>query len=70
MMLAGAGESLTGDGAVWNIDVLGVLCHEPSDPLRASCPFSAQRNGFVLSEGASVLCLEERESALARGATI
>ena len=70
MMLAGAGESLTGDGAVWNIDVLGALCHEPSDPLRASCPFSAQRNGFVLSEGASVLCLEERESALARGATI
>lgn len=70
MMLAGAGESLTSHCAVWNIDVLGALSKEPSDPQRASCPFSAHRSGFVLSEGAAVLCLEEREGALARGATI
>lgn len=70
MMLAGAGESLTSRCAVWNIDVLGALSKEASDPQRASCPFSAHRSGFVLSEGAAVLCLEERESALARGAHI
>ncbi|CAO98054.1 beta-ketoacyl-[acyl-carrier-protein] synthase family protein [Erwinia tasmaniensis] len=70
MMLAGAGESLTSHCAVWNIDVLGALSKETSDPQRASCPFSAHRSGFVLSEGAAVLCLEEREGALARGATI
>lgn len=70
MMLAGAGESLTSQCAVWNIDVLGALSKEESDPKRASCPFSAHRSGFVLSEGAAVLCLEEREGALARGATI
>lgn len=70
MMLAGAGESLTSHCAVWNIDVLGALSKEASDPQRASCPFSAHRSGFVLSEGAAVLCLEEREGALARGATI
>lgn len=70
MMLAGAGESLTSHCAVWNIDVLGALSKEQSDPQRASCPFSAHRSGFVLSEGAAVLCLEERESALSRGATI
>ncbi|KNC95636.1 beta-ketoacyl-[acyl-carrier-protein] synthase family protein [Trabulsiella odontotermitis] len=70
MMLAGAGESLTSTCAVWNIDVLGALSKETEDPQRASCPFSAHRSGFVLSEGAAVLCLEERESALARGATI
>ncbi len=70
MMLAGAGESLTSHCAVWNIDVLGALSKEEQDPQRASCPFSAHRSGFVLSEGAAVLCLEERESALARGATI
>ncbi|MGS2874918.1 beta-ketoacyl-[acyl-carrier-protein] synthase family protein [Enterobacter huaxiensis] len=70
MMLAGAGESLTSHCAIWNIDVLGALSKEESDPQRASCPFSAHRSGFVLSEGAAVLCLEEREGALARGATI
>ena len=70
MMLAGAGESLRTDCAVWNIDILGALTHEAADPTRASCPFSADRSGFVLSEGAAVLCLEERESAIARGATI
>ncbi|HBC5075000.1 TPA: beta-ketoacyl-[acyl-carrier-protein] synthase family protein [Klebsiella oxytoca] len=70
MMLAGAGESLNSVCAIWNIDVLGALSREASSPERASCPFSLQRSGFVLSEGGAVLCLEERESALARGATI
>ncbi len=70
MMLAGAGESLNSDCAVWNIDVLGALSREPEAPELASCPFSARRSGFVLSEGAAVLCLEEREAALARGAVI
>ena len=50
--------------------MLGALSRETSSPERASCPFSLQRSGFVLSEGGAVLCLEERESALARGATI
>lgn len=70
MMLAGAGESLRSDLAVWNIDVLGALAREQKEITHACCPFSLHRNGFVLSEGAAVLCLEERESALARGANI
>jgi 3-oxoacyl-[acyl-carrier-protein] synthase II len=70
MMLAGAGESLRSDSAVWNIDVLGALASEQEALTRACCPFSLHRNGFVLSEGAAVLCLEEREAAIARGATI
>lgn len=70
MMLAGAGESLRSDSAVWNIDVLGALASEQEELTRACCPFSQHRNGFVLSEGAAVLCLEERESAIARGANI
>ncbi|MFC0226281.1 beta-ketoacyl-[acyl-carrier-protein] synthase family protein [Serratia aquatilis] len=70
MMLAGAGESLRTDAAVWNIDVLRALASEQEDISKACCPFSLDRNGFVLSEGAAVVCLEEREAALARGATI
>src|SRR5471032_794062 len=70
MMLAGGAESLLHNTSVWNIDILNALTREEQDITKASCPFSLDRNGFVLSEGAAVVCLEERDTALARGATI
>ncbi len=70
VMLAGGSESLKDQFNVWSCDVLQALSKEQSDIRLACCPFSARRSGFVLSEGAAVLCLEELEHAILRGATI
>lgn len=70
VMLAGSSESLKEQFNVWSIDVMQALSKEQDDVRLACCPFSQRRSGFVLSEGAAVLCLESYEHALARGAHI
>ncbi|WP_276922300.1 beta-ketoacyl-[acyl-carrier-protein] synthase family protein [Frischella perrara] len=70
MMIAGGGESLNSDLNIWSIDILNALSKEQENVETACCPFDRNRNGFVLSEGAAVLCLEKYETALTRGATI
>ena len=63
------------EGAI-NPLVLGGFCAmrglavNNEEPSRASRPFDLNRNGFVMAEGAAILCLEELEQAQARGATI
>ncbi len=70
MMLAGGAESTMGIFPVWSIDVLSALSKEQEDPTKACCPFSADRSGFILSEGAAIVCLESLHSAIRRNATI
>ncbi|MEU2718477.1 beta-ketoacyl-[acyl-carrier-protein] synthase family protein [Streptomyces sp. NPDC007205] len=52
-------------GAFTNI---GALSNRDVDPEHASCPFSQDRDGFVLGEGAAAVVLEELPAAIARGA--
>jgi len=70
MMIAGGSESLMQPFTIWSVDVLGALTKETNDLRKACCPFSKDRSGFVLSEGAAAVCLENLEDALARNATI
>jgi 3-oxoacyl-[acyl-carrier-protein] synthase II len=49
---------------------LGALSQRNGDPTKACCPFDKKRDGFVVSEGAGVIILEELEHALARNAKI
>ena len=47
---------------------IGALSDRDVAPDRASCPFSRERDGFVLGEGAAAIVLEDTSAALARGA--
>ncbi len=69
-LLAGGAEAMVTPLALSSMGRLGALSKRNDDPAHASRPFDAERDGFILGEGAGVLLLESEESALARGARI
>src|SRR5260370_35898688 len=71
MFLAGGVESRVTEGSIKGYTMLRALTqYWNRAPERASRPFSADRDGFVLAEGSWMFVLEEYEHAKARGAKI
>jgi 3-oxoacyl-[acyl-carrier-protein] synthase II len=69
-MICGGAESAITPMSVAGFDSMRALSRHNSEPTKASRPFDAERDGFVIGEGAGILILEELEHAKARGAKI
>ncbi len=70
VMIAGGAEMATSPVGLGGFAAARALSTRNEDPERASRPFDKDRDGFVLSDGAGVVVLEEYERAGARGAPI
>jgi 3-oxoacyl-[acyl-carrier-protein] synthase II len=69
-MFAGGAESCICPLGVGGFNAMKALSTRNSEPVRASRPFDAERDGFVMGEGSGIVVLEELESARKRGAAI
>ena len=69
-MVAGGAEMATSPTSLGGFASAKALTRRNDDPVRASRPFDQDRDGFVLSDGAGVVVLEELEHAKRRGANI
>jgi 3-oxoacyl-[acyl-carrier-protein] synthase II len=69
-VVTGGSEATVIPTAMGGFASMKAMSTRNDDPVRASRPFDADRDGFLLGEGAGIIVLEEREFALRRGATI
>ena len=67
-MIAGGTEACITKFAINGFANMKALSTRNDEPEKASRPFTADRDGFVMGEGAGIVILEELESAKARGA--
>ena len=70
IMVAGGAEAAVLPLAIGAFSTMHAMSRRNDDPEHASRPFDKDRDGFTLSEGGAAVILEEREHALARGATV
>jgi 3-oxoacyl-[acyl-carrier-protein] synthase II len=70
VMVAGGAEAAVQPVAIASFGNMHALSRRNDDPQRASRPFDAERDGFVMGEGAGIIVLEDMEFAQARGARI
>ncbi len=69
MLVVAAESAVTGVG-IGGFASMKALSTRNDDPKTASRPFDAERDGFIMGEGAAALVLEEYDAAMARGAKI
>jgi len=70
VMVVGGSEAAICPIGVGGFEAMKALSTRNDDPTTASRPFDAERDGFVMGEGAGCLVLEELNHAIARGVTI
>ena len=70
VIVSGGAEAAITAAGVGGFTAMHALSTRNDEPEKASRPFSASRDGFVMAEGSAVLVLEELEHAKARGAKI
>lgn len=70
VFVTGGAEAVISEAGVGGFSAIKALSERNDEPTKASRPFDQDRDGFVMGEGAAILVLEERESALRRGVPI